>query len=949
MPARFAAVVALLAVSLALTACASAGAGRKTAPTLPAPVLEVRTETYRLANGLNVVLHVDRSDPLIGVAVMYHVGSSCEAKGKTGFAHLFEHIMFQESEHVPQDTYFQKIQQAGGMLNGFTWQDGTMYFEVVPKNALEMALWMESDRMGFLLGALDETAFYNQQMVVMNEKRQWIDNEPYGWTSEIVASKLFGPDHPYGWEVIGAMSDLAQATVADARTFFARFYGPNNATLVLAGDLDVEQARRWVERYFGEIPAGPQTSKPAPQPAGFAESADLMVEDRLATVPEVSFVWPGAASFHEDEAPLEMLVGILADGKSAPLYRRLVEEKKLTASVEARNETMERAGAVWIVVRPHKGISLEQVRLEVEDVLAKFNAGEVTARRLARLKARFEVAFYKLLEGVMNKSLYLALYAVLAGDPDALATDVQRYLKVTPEDVMRVFDRYLKDRPRLTLSTVPKGATALAVKGAAAVVLPDDGGLAPKPPGTPSPKTSTPSSFDRNVQPPSGAVPPVPAARTWAHGFADGLKVLGTTSEELPLVQFGLDLRGGHVDDPPERPGLAWVTASLLDEGTARLTPAQLQEELELLGTTIEITAGPEGIQMSGLTLARNLRPTMELVGEMLSRPRFDEEEFGRVKLSALSSLDQNEGFPTWIADVVFQRILCGDHVLGLPREGTRESIEAITLDEVRAFHRKFFIPEAATLAVAGALTEQEAIAAAAPLARQWRKAASPLPAPPAVPVRQFGAEVFLVDIPGAQQSQLRVGGPFAVRRHTDYYPAVVTNYPIGGNFDSRFMMILREEKGYTYGARSQIHAGRMVGQFRASTGVQLDATGESLKIMHDQLALARKGITEDELLKTKNSMSKAMTREFETLEQLLVMLRNILVYQLPADYVAQWQKTLADISAAETGRIVSTWLDPARLIFLVVGDKAAVLDQLQSLGLGPVKLLDRRGLPLPE
>ena len=943
------AIAVLTGLLIAAAGCATTGTGGMSPEEIVAG-LDVPTTTYKLDNGLTVILHEDHSDPIVSLSVMYQVGSARELKGKTGFAHLFEHILFQESENVGQDQFFAKIQNAGGTLNGFTFRDGTMYYQVVPRNALEMVMWMESDRMGFLLGALDAQAFYNQQMVVMNELKQYINNRPYGWASHILYKSLYPEGHPYSWETGGSLTDVANANLNDVKSFFKRYYGPNNAILVLAGDVRPDEVRPMIQKYFGEIPAGPPVEKMPKRPGTLTQSTNVMYEDEFALVPELTIMWPVCEAYAEDEAALDLLAEVLTEGKTAPLYKRLVVDKKLTSQVVATNSSRELAGEFSITVRAHKGGSLDALVKEIDQVLAGFAIEDVTDTRLQRIKAGFETRFYRRLETVLLKSLYLAFYQSFLGGPDKIQGDLLRYLEITPDDVLAMFKKYLRGKPRVVLSVVPKGKGALAVRGAARAVLPGDADAAPaEPQGAGPGRTATPSTFDRSVEPAQGELPAIEIPQPFEFALQNGISVTGLHRDEIPLVEFSIDIPGGHLADSLDKPGVAYFTGALLREGTASRTPAQLEEALELLGAGVHVSTSADGTRVQGKCLARNFAATMNLVREMLVEPRFDEAEFDRLTQKALTELDQNEADPNWVAARVFERLVFGEeHILGKPTQGTRESIGAITMDDIKKWHGTYLQPAHTAISVVGDLEMTQVQAALAPLAAEWAPTATDTAkAAPAAP-RSAAARFYLVDVPGAQQSVINMGTQFVARNHPDYYPAFVANYPYGGAFGSMLNMTLREEKGFTYGARSHLESGRTLGILFAASQVQTDATGESAAIFKEKLEKLGAGINEPLLQFTKNSLRKSMTRDFEALGSLIGWLRNIAFFGLDKGYLVGWQKVIADTTVDSLKATAAKYFDPARMIFVVVGDLNKVREQLGKYGLDEYEIRDRTGAP-PE
>ena len=423
--------------------------------------LSVEFEKYELENGLDVVLHQDKSDPIVSLAIQYGVGSNREKTGRTGFAHLFEHMLFQESENVGQDQFFKKIQDAGGTLNGGTWKDGTIYFEIVPKNALEMIMWLESDRMGYFINTVTESAFNNQQEVVQNEKRQRVDNRPYGHTNWVLDKNIYPESHPYNWQVIGELVDLQNATVEDVREFYDKFYGPNNATLVLAGDFETEEAKALIEKYFGEIKGRQEVAKLEPQRVTIPETIRLYHEDNFAKAPQLNMVWPTLEQFTEDAYALDFLAEILTSGKKAPLYKVLEKDKELTSRFFGYNSSQELAGEFHIQVTANDGKSLAEVENGIFEAFELFETEGITERDIERVKAGLETQFYNGISSVVNKSFQLASYNVFAGDPGFIEQDIENIKKVTKEDVLRVYETYIKDKPYVITSFVPKGQMEL--------------------------------------------------------------------------------------------------------------------------------------------------------------------------------------------------------------------------------------------------------------------------------------------------------------------------------------------------------------------------------------------------------------------------------------------------------------------------------------------------------
>jgi zinc protease len=913
------------------------------------PEFKIAYQQYQLDNGLSVVLHEDHSDPVTAVAILYHVGSDREEVGKTGFAHLFEHMMFQSSQHVGEDQFFQKIQAAGGMLNGGTSSDQTIYFEVVPKNSLEMVLWLESDRMGYLLPTVTTEALLNQQGVVQNEKRQGVDNQPYGHTSYVIDKLLYPAGHPYNWQVIGSFEDLANATVEDVRDFFRKWYGPQNATLVIAGDLDVAQTRAWVEKYFGEIPAGATQGDPQPQNVSLTESRRAYHEDNFARSPELNMVFPTVESYTDDSYALSILGELFSQGKKAPLYKVVVEEEKLAPSVSAFNRSREITGSFGIRVRAFPNVPLSDVEAAIQEAFARFEAEGFTEEDLNRIKARTETSFYGGISSVLSKSFQLASYNEFAGSPGFISEDIANRLAVTSDDVWRVYDTYVKDKPFVLTSFVPRGQTELVAEGSELFVIPEDPeGLESAAAGMEVPPVEPlPSSFDRSVEPQKGPAPSITVPTVWTHTYANGLRLYGIEQHEVPLVQFSLTLQGGVLKDDVGKVGVANLVSDLMMEGTANKTPLELEEAIEELGARISMGTGRQSISLSANGLKSKAGEIFSLVDEILLEPRWDETEFERIKDETIENINRQSVNPGSVANNVFNRLVYGENsILGKNSLGTMESVQAITVDDLEAYYDANFSPTVSHLAIAGDITQAEAVELFRPLEESWPAREVAAPGWPE-PQPQPRTRLYFVDIPGARQSQIYVGQLGLSQLDPDYYAVDVMNYELGGSFNGVLNMILREEKGFTYGAGSGFGGGIYPGTFVASSSVQSGATRESVEIFRDEIARYREGISQEDLDFTKNAMILSNALRFETAGALLGMLNTVATYDRPFDYVLQEEQTTRDMTLARHRELAQEYLDPSHMIYLVVGDAATQMAPLRTLGLGEPVQLDVNGNPV--
>ncbi|MFV0591654.1 MAG: M16 family metallopeptidase [Draconibacterium sp.] len=907
--------------------------------------LSVPYEEYQLGNGLNVILHQDKSDPIVAVAIMYHVGSNREVPGKTGFAHLFEHMMFQQSENVGQDQFFKKIQSAGGTLNGGTGNDQTIYYEVVPRNALEMVLWMESDRMGYLENTVTESAFANQQNVVQNEKRQSYDNRPYGYNSWLIAKNLYPEGHPYNWTVIGEMEDLFNATVDDVKAFHSKYYVPNNTTLVLAGDFESGDVKTLVEKYFGEIPAGEKVEDLKPQRVTLTETKKLYHEDNFAKTPQLTMIWPTVEEYSDDAYALNLLAQVLGSGKKSPFYKVIVKDKKLAPRAGVYNRAMELAGQFTVSVNANAGTSLADVENAVFDAFKLFEDEGITEKDLEKHKAGLETQFYNSISSVLNKSFQLAMYSEFTGSPGFIEKDIEKIKAVTIDDVNRVYRQYVKGKPYLATSFVPKGQVDLIAENSVDAGIVEENVLN----ATQVDQSAvaeeeviekTPSAFDRSVEPAKGPEPEITVPAVWTDEAANGIKVYGIEQDELPLIQYSIVMDGGHLLESKEKAGLASFLSSMLTEGTATKTPEELEEEIDLLGANINVYAGTENIGVSVNCLTRNYEKTLALVEEILLQPRWDEEQFELIKLRMINNIKRNQASPDYLAMLAFDKLVYGeDNILSVPTSGTIESLESIAMDDLKDFYNKAVSPSVARMHVVGKINQERVMAGIENLVVNWKPVDVEIPAIE-VPELPEKSTIYFVDIPGAKQSVINIGHYAIPRTSDDFEPATVMNYKLGGSFNGIVNLILREEKGFTYGARTYFSGGKNYGTFEASSNVRTSATEESVQIFKDEIEKYRNGISDEDLQFTKDALIKSNARGFETLWSLHSMLTNISAYNLPFDYVKREEAFIKSLTPEMHKELAQRLINPDHMYYLVVGDAETQLPALKSVGLGDPVLL---------
>ena len=900
--------------------------------------LSIPVEKFTLANGLTVVLNVDKSDPIAALAVYYHVGSSREVPGKTGFAHLFEHMMFQRSENVPEDTYFKNIQGAGGTLNGSTNQDRTNYYEIIPKNALEMAMWMESDRMGYLTNTVTKKSLANQQNVVQNEKRESVDNAAYGFNQEIIAKNLYPKGHPYSWTVIGEMEDLTGATVEDVKAFHKKFYAPNNATLVISGDINSEEIKALVNKYFGEIKSGTSIEKRGPVPVTLSSTARLYHEDNFAKAPQLTMVFPSTERYSKDSYALNFLSDLLAGTKKSPLYSVLVKEKKLTSRVMARNGSQELAGSFMISVTANPDVNLTDVEKAVFEGFEKFEKDGFTDEDLIRIKAGYETRFYNSFASVQGKAFQFAEYTMNTGDPEYYKKDLAAIQSVTIADVKSAYNKYIKGKNFVETSMVPKGQLNLIVEGSknSGIIEEDVTKAAQVKADTTKeePIAKTPTKLDRSVKPVIGPDPEVTIPNPWKESLSNGMKVWGIVQNELPLVQYSIIIDGGHMLDKVEKAGVANMVASMMNEGTKNKTPEELEEAIGLLGASIRVNSSNEDISVEVSSMAKNFEKTIALVQEILLEPRWDSEAFDLAKSRIINNLKRNAASPDYLASNTLNKLMFGDNILATDATGTEASVKTITIDDLKEYYSKYLSPSIARFLVVGDVDVARVKKALTDLNLKWKPKNVVIPEIK-VPGPPEKSQIYFVDVPGAKQSVISIGAPSLPRTNPDFYPATVVNYKLGGSFNGIFNLILREDKGFTYGARSNFNGGKNYGSFIATSRVRTNSTLESATIFKEEMEKYRKNIPQEYIDFTKSSLLKNNALRFETLGNLLSMLNTMTSYNLPDDYIKQEEKFIKSLTIEKQLELVNKYIDPSKMYYVVVGDAKTQLDDLEKVGLG--------------
>ena len=972
----------------------------------------IKITEFTLANGLRVILHEDHSTPIVAVNVWYHVGSKNEVPGRTGFAHLFEHMMFQGSVHHDTD-YFGPLQEAGGTLNGSTNTDRTNYWEVVPSNFLELALWLESDRMGYLPDAMTEEKLTNQRDVVKNEKRQNYDNRPYGLVSAKIAETLYPSDHPYHWLTIGSLEDLTAASMDDVKDFFRRFYTPNNSSLVVAGDLDPAQARKLVEKYFGPLKRGPEVKTVTASQPAIEKPVRITMEDRVS-LPRIYVTWMSMPQYSKDEAALDTVATIMTGGKGSRLYKTLVYEKQIAQDITAFNGTRELAGQFQIVITAKPGKSLEEIETVVNQEIEKLRNEVPSAEEMERaFNARESSLIYGMqtVGGFGGKSDQLNLYATFLGKPNYFQKDIERYARVTADDVTAAAKTYLNDK-RLVLTVVPRAKGKTTGEPSAAgpkdsIVSPSQqtagtqsGGSttnvqkAPSTSGTQQGATTVPatdkpagvqSATKSQIAATSnaGAAPPI-AERPTTHQdkaadasktgglydmprpgpdpkfalpklqrrtLSNGLEVLIVKHSELPVVEMSLVLKTGGTADPLDRGGLASLTAALLDEGTKTRSALEISNQLASLGASLGTGADWDMSAVNLLTLTKHLDRALEIYADVIMNPSFPASELELQRNQRLASFLQRRDNADAIAGIAYSAVLYGrSHPYGHPLGGDDASIRAITGEEIKRFYETYYRPNNSALIVVG---DVEADAITQKLERafaKWERAVVPAISVP-ISEQRDRTGVYLVDKPDAAQSVIAIGSIGVARSTPDYFSLIVMNTLLGGQFTSRVNLNLRESKGYTYGARTSFDFRRGAGPFAATAGVQTAVTKESVVEFLKELRGIRGEIpiTSAELEFSKQAIIRGYPRTFETPDQIANRLTPLVVYGLPDSYFNDFIPKIRAVTAADVTRVANKYLDPSKMAILVVGDRKVVEAGLRSLDTigGTLTVLDADGRPV--
>jgi predicted Zn-dependent peptidase len=870
---------------------------------------EVKYERYQLDNGLTVILHQDHRLPVATINLWYYVGSKDEAVGRSGFAHLFEHLMFMGTERVPEGEFDAIMEARGGWNNATTSEDRTNYFSFGPSNLLETLLWLDADRLQDLGRTMTQEKLDKQREVVRNERRQSYEDRPYGEAELRISELMFPLGHPYHIPVIGTHRDLIAATVDDVKDFFANFYTPRNASLVVAGDFQPDEIKPAIVRLFGTLPRGSEPVRREVPPAKLERVVRNTMSDDVQFA-KTWVVYHSPAVYQPGDAEMDLAAAVLSDGITSRLYQKLVYENPLASEVAAYQESRLLGSLFHIEATARPGVGLEQIEQAIDGVLAEFREHGPTADELERHKAKIEFQAVNRLQSLMAKADALNRYQFFFGEPDSFRRDLDRYRQATVDDVTQWARRVLDPDRRLILRVLPE----------IEAVEPD--------PRDEQPAVGEVSAFDP------------PAAELFQ--LSNGIRVVLFPRSELPLVELRAVFAGGAVDDPADAAGLASLTADMLDEGAGELGAIEFSKAVDQLGAALSFQAAREYSAGSLAALGRNFAPALLLFADAVRTPRFDPAEWQRVQGLEVEALRREQDNPSSVAGLVGMRVLFGDqHPYGRPVRGTPESVAALTLQQVREYYQQAYRPDRTTLLLAGDLTADRARTVLEQAFGDWKLSgpASALPDLPPIEPQDF--RVVLVDKPGAVQTVIRFYLPAPAYRDAGRVPRTLLNTILGGSFTSRLNQNLRERNGFTYGAGSQFSAEPQVGYFVATSNVQAVVTGAALReFLHEFAAIRSGDVSPEEVAKAQANFRTSLVEDYSDLGSVLQSAITLLRNGRSLDDSADDLRAAQSVTPAIVNQIAKSAIPLEQGILVLVGDRQTVLDQIRDLDLpAPVEL----------
>lgn len=889
----------------------------------------INVKQYKLKNGLTVLFHQDRSTPIVAINMWYHVGSKNEAPGRTGFAHLFEHMMFQGSGNYIDG--WRAVDDMGGSVNGTTDQDRTFYFETIPSNMLERALYMEADRMGNLLAAMDQAKLDNQRDVVKNERRQRVDNVPYGAMTEMILDVMYPEGHPYRWDVIGSMSDLSAASLEDVKSFFRQYYVPNNTIMAISGDFNEKQTMAWIEKYFGKIKAGKAIVRPnLPEPQ-LSSIVRKSYEDPFANASRVSLTWASVPQYAPDEAPLDVLASILSNGRGSRLQSNLLYKSELVSNVGAGNSTSEIAGLFQITATARPGKTLDEIESAINTEVERIKKDGPTPDEITRSINQREAQAIFGLQTAFGKGSALAAYAGYLGKPNYFQANLDRYRKVTAADVKRVANKYLIAN-HLVLTAVPAKAPPPPAK-------------TDKPASTETKKKDTALIAKQDAMlPKAGPNPKFTLPSIEKTKLSNGLSVWVVQQHELPIVSMNLVINAGGTLETADKSGVASMTASMLNQGTKTRSALDLSNGLQGIGASVNAGASFDSSTVSMQTLTKNLDSALGYYSDEIMNPSFPDGEFKSLKGRVMNGFRQRKASATAVANVVYDKVLYGTQAYGRQLTGDEKTVAAMGRDDLVKFYADNYLPNNSTLIVVGDVQSADIKARLEKAFGGW-KPGQVKPASLSAQTMAAKPAIYLVDKPGAAQSSVTIGEVGIDRSNPDYYAVQVMNSILGGGSTARLFMNLREDKGYTYGAYSRFVYRRGAGPFSASGEIQTVSTKEAVQEFIKELNGIRGGrpVSPAELEVSKQAFIRRFPSGFETVGGISNQLANLVTYSLPDSYFNDYIANVNAVTIDDVNRVANKYLDPSKMAIVIVGDRKVVEPGLKELGL-PMVYLDADG-----
>jgi len=895
--------------------------------------LDISYEKWILPNGLTVLIHEDNSDPLVQVHVTYHVGSNRETAGKSGFAHFFEHMMFQGSENVEDERHFKIINDAGGNMNGNTSYDRTVYFQTIPSNYLETALWLEADRMGFLLDAVTLEKFENQRDAVKNEKYQNQISQQYGMMGEVLGQTLYPPSHPYNWPIIGYVDDLDRATIDDLKNFFLRWYGPNNAILTIAGDVKSSDVLPLVNKYFGSIPRGADVKRQKPNVPRLSSDVYTGYTDNVY-LPLTEIVFPTVPNYHKDEAPLDMLASLMGDGKKSIFYKNFVKsEKALQARVSHPCREISGEFKFTAVTFPDwqedQGIYFNNIESDIRNTIAEWEEKGFSDEDLEMVKTSMITQSVDMKTSISSKASMISSWEWLGRGRYNISSEIERYKNVSREDIIRVFNKYIKNRKAVINVVRPKSPfvkeldSIVSVNPNTNLILSEDSKYENLV------YNKAVDNFDRSIEPtPSDPkTPKIP--QYFKEDFSNGLKTIFSKTDEIPKVYIRLKINGGALLEDDKKIGVSDLTAQMMNESTLNQSSESISVELQKLGSTINFSSSSDVTTMYIECLNENLQKTIDLAKEKLLSPGFNEEDFKRIKKTNIESLESSKKNPAFLANKAMGNVLYGNSAYG--RYANEKSIKKIKLKDIKEFYNNYS-PNISELVAVGNISKDE-LFSKLDFLKKWENKNIIIPETTDFPADNQ-TQIYLLDKEGASQSYILMG------HKSDTYDAdgvnfksQIMNKALGGGASGRLFLNLREDKGYTYGAYSFFQGAKNTGLFCIQTSVKTEVTDSALADIFNILDnYTNTGLTNDELISTKKSFLNSASLKYETPNQKLGFLNRILTYDLDPSYINNQADILNSITLNEINSIASEKIKPKEMSIVIVGNKYLIKKKLDNL-----------------